>query len=302
MISLNITAATASPATVAALVAGSFLALTSGAETATARISSITGGAATLGFYATDNGVDLYPIGGLPIGAAQGAAAIVRSVSAVGAWDLHGGAPRVIYLIATTIGGGVSVAATLADTKNPRSQVVSGVAGVTGVVVGASANPSATFNRPADTTPYASGDLVADTTTAVSVTPMQFTIARAAAGAASAIKARLRKTGTSITNAAFRLHLWSTAPTVASGDNGVLSATASASYLGSIDFPTPATNGLGNNMFSDGACFNGTPLVGQAITAALSSGQVVYGLLEARGAYTPASGETFAVALEVLQD
>jgi hypothetical protein len=228
----------------------------------------------------------------------------VRSVSAVGAWDLHGGAPRVIYLIATTIGGGVSVAATLADTKNPRSQVVSGVAGVTGVVVGASANPSATFNRPADTTPYASGDLVADTTTAGSVTPMQFTIARAAAGAASAIKARLRKSGSSITNAAFRQHLWSTAPTVANGDNGVLTATGSANYLGAIDFPAPLDERRGKQLVQRRRVLQRRAAHRQFDQrAALSSpDKLVYGFLEARGAYTPANAETFAVALEVLQD
>jgi hypothetical protein len=35
---------------------------------------------------------------------------------------------------------------------------------------------------------------------------------------------------------------------------------------------------------------------------ALASGQTVWALIEARGAYAPASGETFAVTLEVAQN
>jgi hypothetical protein len=76
-------------------------------------------------------------------------------------------------------------------------------------VGGFTARPSATFTRPADTNVYASGDLVANSTTAGSVAPMAFTIGRDALGKGGMVRrVRLRKSGTSITNASFRLHLY----------------------------------------------------------------------------------------------
>jgi len=78
---------------------------------------------------------------------------------------------------------------------------------------GRTALPSGSFTRPADTTAYASGDLVANSTTSTSVAPVALTVGRASTGyAASGMlrKLRLRKTGTSITNAQFRVHLWRT--------------------------------------------------------------------------------------------
>ena len=46
----------------------------------------------------------------------------------------------------------------------------------------------------------------------------------------------------------------------------------------------------------------GTPNTGSDINFALPSGQTIYALIEARAAYTPASAETFTLALEVLQN
>ena len=157
------------------------------------------------------------------------------------------------------------------------------------------ANPSATFARPADTTAYASGDLVANTTVAGTVEPMTFTAAPQAAGAFSIIKARMRKSGTNVTNAAFRLHLFTAAPTVANGDNGVFLPNQAATWLGIIDF---------NSMLalSDGAVATGSPMVWTAISVKQAAGTDVDGLLEARGAYTPGSAESITIALEVLQD
>lgn len=164
-----------------------------------------------------------------------------------------------------------------------------------GEVGGRTVKAAATFNRPADTTAYASGDLVANSTTAGSVTVMSLTVARVAAGSGMIRRARVRKTGTSITNAAFRLHLYNASPTVSNGDNGAFLTTLAASYMGKLDVTM-------DQAFTDGASGNGVPSVGSEINFALTSGQVIYGLLEARGAYTPASGETFTVELEVLQN
>ena len=85
------------------------------------------------------------------------------------------------------------------------------------VKVGAIATPSASFAVPNSAATYAIGDLIANSATAGSVTPLSFAnVARVAAGAASIVKARLSKTGTGIGGAAFELDLFSASPTVAS--------------------------------------------------------------------------------------
>lgn len=167
-----------------------------------------------------------------------------------------------------------------------------------GEVGGHTAVPSANFTRPNDTTAYASGDLIANNTTAGSVTPMSFTAARVAAGSGMIRRARLKKSGTTVTNASFRLHLYSSSPTPANGDNGVWSTTESG-YLGSIDLDMTGTTA---RVFTDAAKVVGTPAVGSEINFALAAGQTIYGLLEARAAYTPAAQEVFTVDLEILQN
>lgn len=164
-----------------------------------------------------------------------------------------------------------------------------------GSVGGKAVVASANFTRPADTTAYASGDLVANSTTAGSVAPMSFTAARVAAGSGMIRRARLRKTGTGVTNASFRLHLYTASPTPANGDNAAWSTDKAANYLGAIDITVDKT-------FTDGSAGNGVPNTGAEINFALTSGQIIYGLLEARGAYTPGNAEVFTVSLEVIQN
>jgi hypothetical protein len=149
----------------------------------------------------------------------------------------------------------------------------------------------ATFVRPADTNAYASGDLVANSVTAGSVAAMSFTVSRAATAGVTVAGVRVRKTSTGIQNSAFRVHLYGTAPTVTNGDNGAWLSTQAATYLGSVDVTI-------DKAFSDGACGYATCNIPHRI----ASGSAIFGLLEARGAYTPVSGETFGVQLKVLQD
>lgn len=168
---------------------------------------------------------------------------------------------------------------------------------VGGQIGGFTLNPSANFTRPGDTTAYAIGDLVANSTTAGSVVPLSFSIARVAAGSVCIRKARLKKSGTSTTNASFRLHLYTSSPgTITNGDNGAWS-TSHSGYVGSFDFA--AADALA---FTDAAAINGTPVKGSEISVKLASGQTLYGLLEARAAYTPGNAEVFTVELEAFQD
>lgn len=196
---------------------------------------------------------------------------------------------------------GADGAAVDVSTANPlpvdvRTNTAATAAGenFVGKVGGVTAEVSANFTRPADTTAYASGDLVANSTTAGSVTPLSFTVARVAAGSGSIRRARIKKSGTSVTNTAFRLHLFAASPTVTNGDNGALLTTHSG-WIGSIDVNAMLA-------FSDAAAGNGTPNSGSEVAFKLASGQVLFGLLEARGAYTPTSAEVFTITLETYQD
>lgn len=169
----------------------------------------------------------------------------------------------------------------------PNHKIYRGI-GVGGYV----ARPSATFTRPTDTTPYQSGDLVANSTSAGSVIPMTFSVSRETGRGGMIRRARIRKSGTGTSNASFRLHLYSASPTVANGDNGAWSTNQGANYIGAIDIAT-------STAFTDGAAGNGIPNIGNEINF---TSDTIYGVLEARGAYTPANGETFVVSLELIQN
>lgn len=155
-------------------------------------------------------------------------------------------------------------------------------------------NPSATFTRPADTTAYSIGDLVANTTTAGSVTPLSFQLGNMfAQGAFRLTRVRISKSGTTATNANFRLHLYQSSPVCANGDNGAWSTSKAADWLGNVDVTSMLA-------FTDGCCGTGSAAAGSELFVRLSAGSIVYGLLEAKAAYTPANAETFTVTLEEL--
>jgi hypothetical protein len=156
------------------------------------------------------------------------------------------------------------------------------------------------FTRPADTTAYASGDLVANNTTAGSVTPLSWSIHRSPSGSIRINRVKIKKSGTSVTNATFRVHLYAIAPTVTNGDNGAWNS-IEAGYLGFVDVVV-------DKAFSDGASGHGLPILSSLCyqldvklpgTSDLASAKKIYGLVEARGAYTPVSGEVITVALEI---
>lgn len=151
------------------------------------------------------------------------------------------------------------------------------------------------ITRPADTTAYASGDIVAHSTDAGLVEPFVFPkVARVPGGSGMVRRVRLVKSDASVTTASFRLHLYTTWPKAANGDNGAWLTTKAADYLGSMDVTV-------DKAFSDGAAGHGDPSNGAEINFALPPGERdLYGLLEARSAYTPASAEQFRPTLECL--
>lgn len=147
------------------------------------------------------------------------------------------------------------------------------------------------FDRPANTTAYQDGDLVANSTTASAVDPLQLTVGR---GGVRVVGAKIAKSGLTVTNADFTLHLFGSTPTVANGDNGVLSYDF-ADYIGSIDFDTMVAATDQSFMVAYADDFDHAA-VGEGYYLVAGSSQV-FGLLECDGAYTPESGEEFTITL-----
>jgi len=157
-------------------------------------------------------------------------------------------------------------------------------------------NPQASFTRPANTTAYATGQLVANATAAGSVAPMTFAIAgNSMPGATRITRVRLAKSGTVATNASFRVHLYATNPTPQNGDGAAWLTDQSANYLGSIDVPSMKA-------FADGCCDIGAAPAGSEFLLRLPAGKTIYSLIEARAAYTPSAGEVFTLTLETVDD
>jgi hypothetical protein len=161
---------------------------------------------------------------------------------------------------------------------------------------------SASFTRPADATVYATGDLVANSATAGSVTPVELVGATRAAGEAIRIeRVALRKSAPGLGNAAFRVHLFREAPIVNVGDNGpfnvsgLLALTEIEGHVGYADVTLEQAAVVG-------ARGVGLPSTGSGITCDSGGGTghepSLWALVEARGAYAPVPGEVFVVTLE----
>lgn len=155
---------------------------------------------------------------------------------------------------------------------------------------------AAAMTRPADTAAYASGDLVANSTTAGSVAPLQILGAARLAGSGGRIAGvKLHKSAASITNAAFRIHFFTVSPTVANGDNGVFTPAVMTGWVGSIDVTVDKAGTAGSVGRAEASA--------QGIAFDLPDGATtLFALIEARGAYTPASGETFTLTADILQN
>lgn len=150
---------------------------------------------------------------------------------------------------------------------------------------------SANFTRPSDTTAYASGDLVANSVTAASVTALSWTTTGSRPFVIPAI--RLQKTGTSLSNASFRLHLYTEAPTVSTtGDNAAYASdvNSNAKWVDSYS----GTMAAGHN---DGCVMICPPDSLILRPVYFGDATTLYGLIEARAAYTPASAEVFTATL-----
>lgn len=150
---------------------------------------------------------------------------------------------------------------------------------------------TASFTRPTDTTPYADKDLVANSTTAGSVSPMSFYIPYGRG--VEIVRANItRTTNATVTGATFRIHLFKDSPTVTGGDNAGLAVTTNgASYIGFIAVDQSAVDAA-----IAGVGVGGTQ-PSTSLTFVTDIDQVVYGLIEAKGAYVPTNAEVISVTL-----
>jgi hypothetical protein len=156
-------------------------------------------------------------------------------------------------------------------------------------------NPSANFTRPANTTAYASGQLVANSVTAGSVTPLSWTAARVATGNFRISRVRMTLSSKSVTNTNFRVHFFNLTTGVSNGDGATFLPSLAADEVCEMD----VTIALAGADVSTGY---GAANQGSACDVALGSGSSLFGLIEARAAYTPGSAEVITVVPEIHQN
>ncbi len=158
-------------------------------------------------------------------------------------------------------------------------------------------NNSASFTRPANTTAYAAGQLVANSTAAGSVVPLAVPVYGQSGFITFRLtRVRLLKSGTTSTNANFTVHLYTQSPTVANGDGGAFSTNQAATWIGAVNISsmqafTDGCAGIGSFAAGSEAFIKATNVTGQ-------SQQFIYALLQAQAAYTPGNGEVFTLTLE----
>lgn len=147
------------------------------------------------------------------------------------------------------------------------------------------------ITRPADTNIYAIGDLIANNTTAGSVTPMAITAP--GDGACVLNRVRLKVNDTAWKAGVIRVHLFRTLPTVTVGDNGALNASETyafteSDYLGYVDvtLSVQTSDGFAKGFAAWQVVFD-------------SDGYAIYALLEARTAVTPGSAKIFTLVPEI---
>lgn len=156
--------------------------------------------------------------------------------------------------------------------------------------------PRASFTRPANTTAYTAGDLMANSATAGSVVPLKFSL-NGVGRSGMVRRARLHKTTNTTANFDVTLHLFDAEPTVSNGDNGALAvATNLDSWLGTLTLDATTAGNV-----EAGASANATVISGAAAIGISKpvGGGVIYGLIEHTAGYAPGNAEVFTVWLEI---
>lgn len=157
----------------------------------------------------------------------------------------------------------------------------------------------AQFTRPANTTQYAEGDVLSDHATTPSVMP--FTgAARYDASGGIIRSVSLHKSDDDLTGAAFDLYLFDAVPT-AMEDNAAFDPTDAEgrTIIGGVEFLAADGRSLGVTGSGTGNHWHKTVWIPFTCGAGTTA---IWGVLVARGTYTPASAEVIAITLGIEQD
>ena len=163
--------------------------------------------------------------------------------------------------------------------------------------VGVFAVASGSFTRPANTTAYVSGQIIANSTTAGSCTAISLTAARANDTSGAVRRVRVRVNDSAWLNATVRVRFFRNSPTFATGDGSAIAANITESEsLGYCDVTL-------DQSFSDYTAGIGAPAIGGEMNFVPTSGaQTIFAVLEARSGVTPAASKVFSVFAEVYQN
>ncbi|MER9278709.1 hypothetical protein [Mesorhizobium sp. M0522] len=157
----------------------------------------------------------------------------------------------------------------------------------------------ATMQRPADTSGYSVGDIVAQNTLAASCSGVAVAVARANDATGMLRRCRVKVNDAAWLNAQLYIHVFKDTPTFANGDNAAFAAGLTESnYIGAFDvtldrsFSDPLVKGIG------------APRAGSEMNFDAHAGSPnLYYVIETRTAVAvPGSGKIFTVVFEVLQN
>lgn len=201
-----------------------------------------------------------------------------------------------------SIGGDGSASDIAGDTTNGIDVDITRIAAgenFLGFVGSKQITVSSNFTRPADTTAYAAGDAVTNSTSSPSIITFN-SVARANAGSGVIIGAVLIDSANQATKGQFELWLYDTSFS-ADNDNAAFTPSdgETETLIGVIPFLIPyvgdATSGAGGN------CVYPVGNLSIPFTCGASVDDI-FGLLVVRNAYTPVSGEKFTLRLFVVQN
>lgn len=190
------------------------------------------------------------------------------------------------------------IAGILADTGGTLMvQSAAGEAHI-GAVGGHAKTVATSFTRPNDTTAYAAGDAVSDSTSAATVITFS-SVARTSGGSGVLLGASILDSANQATAGVFELWLFKTSP---AGQNDNAAVAFTDAELANLVAVVPLnTNYVGNS--AAGASGNRIYDSDRVDKAFVTSGSAnLFGVLVVRNAYTPVALEIFTVTLYVLQD
>lgn len=158
----------------------------------------------------------------------------------------------------------------------------------------------ATLTRPDNTTQYAVGDGITNSTTAPTAIIWE-DCTRWIGTTAVLLGAHMIKSTTSSTQAKFILHLWNDVPPSVPNDNAAYSITAQVNYSNYIGYLTVDKTSAGFT-YADGLGKQFTLVGGSTPFKITASSRRLYGVLQADGTYTPGASEEFKIRLYIQQN